>query len=331
MSLEVRILSSADVRQALPMADAIEGMKTAFAQLSTGKAVVPLRGRVDVARHQGTTLVMPAFLQDTDDLAVKVVSIFPPNATRGEPVVCAMVLVLDAASGKPLAMMEGGTLTAIRTGAASGAATDLLARPDAAVVAIIGSGVQARTQLQAVCTVRRIAEVRVYSPNPAHAAAFADEMRGADPVPALVQSVADADTAVRDADIVCAATTATKPVFNGASLKPGVHINGVGSYAPNMQEIDANTVRRALVVVDSREAAGAEAGDLIIPLQSGVMNSDHIHAELGEIVAGLKPGRSDDRQITFFKSVGVAVQDVVAGRIALRNALKRGLGSAVRL
>jgi ornithine cyclodeaminase/alanine dehydrogenase-like protein (mu-crystallin family) len=331
MSLEVRVLSSAQVRQALPMADTIEGMKTAFAQLSTGKAVVPLRGRVDVARHQGTTLVMPAFLQDTDDLAVKVVSIFPPNVTRGEPVVYAMVLVLDAASGRPLAMMEGGTLTAIRTGAGSGAATDLLARPDATVVAIIGSGVQARTQLEAVCTVRRIAEVRVYSPNPTHAAAFAEEMQGVAPVPALVRAVADADTAVRDADIVCAATTAAEPVFNGASLKPGVHVNGVGSYAPNMQEIDADTVRRALVVVDSREAAGAEAGDLIIPLQTGVIASEHIHAELGEIVAGLKPGRSDDRQITFFKSVGVAVQDVVAGRIALRNALEHGLGSAVTL
>lgn len=331
MSLEVRVLSSAEVREALPMAEAIEGMKTAFVQLSTGKAVVPLRGRVDVARHQGTTLVMPAFLQDTDDLAVKVVSIFPQNAARGEPVVYAMVLVLDAASGRPLAMMEGGTLTAIRTGAGAGAATDLLARPDAAVVAIIGSGVQARTQLEAVCTVRRIAEVRVYSPNPAHAATFAEEMRGAEPVPALVRAVADADTAVRDADIVCAATTATEPVFNGSSLKPGVHINGVGSYAPNMQEIDAETVRRALVAVDSREAAGAEAGDLIIPLQMGLIASDHIHAELGEIIAGAKAGRSDDRQITFFKSVGVAVQDVVAGRIALRNALKRGLGSAVTL
>lgn len=331
MSLEVRVLSSAEVREALPMAEAIEGMKTAFVQLSTGKAVVPLRGRVDVARHQGTTLVMPAFLQDTDDLAVKVVSIFPSNAARGEPVVYAMVLVLDAASGRPLAMMEGGTLTAIRTGAGAGAATDLLARLDAAVVAIIGSGVQARTQLEAVCTVRRIVEVRVYSPNPAHAAAFAEEMRGVDPVPALVRAVADADTAVRDADIVCAATTATEPVFNGANLKPGVHINGVGSYAPNMQEIDAETVRRALVAVDSREAAGAEAGDLIIPLQTGLIASDHIHAELGEIIAGVKAGRSDDRQITFFKSVGVAVQDVVAGRIALRNALKRGLGSAVTL
>jgi ornithine cyclodeaminase/alanine dehydrogenase-like protein (mu-crystallin family) len=331
MSLEVRVLSSAEVREALPMAEAIEGMKTAFVQLSTGKAVVPLRGRVDVARHQGTTLVMPAFLQDTDDLAVKVVSIFPQNAARGEPVVYAIVLVLDAASGRPLAMMEGGTLTAIRTGAGAGAATDLLARPDAAVVAIIGSGVQARTQLEAVCTVRRIAEVRVYSPNPAHAAAFAEEMRGAEPVPALVRAVADADTAVRDADIVCAATTATEPVFNGSSLKPGVHINGVGSYAPNMQEIDAETVRRALVAVDSREAAGAEAGDLIIPLQMGLIASDHIHAELGEIIAGVKAGRSDDRQITFFKSVGVAAQDVVAGRIALSNALKRDLGAVVDL
>lgn len=331
VGLEVRVLSSADVRQSLPMADAIEGMKTAFAQLSTGKTVVPLRGRVDVARHQGTTLVMPAFLEETDDLAVKVVSIFPLNAARGEPVVYAMALVLDASSGRPLAMLDGGALTAIRTGAGAGAATDLLARPDAAVAAIIGSGVQARTQLEAVCTVRRITEVRVYSPNLAHAVAFADEMRGVGPIPARVQAVSDADTAVRDADIVCAATTATEPVFNGASLKPGVHINGVGSYAPNMQEIDADTVRRALVVVDSREAAGAEAGDLIVPLQTGLIGSDHIHAELGEIIVGRKPGRGYAGQITFFKSVGVAVQDAVAARIALSNALKLDAGVVVEL
>jgi ornithine cyclodeaminase/alanine dehydrogenase-like protein (mu-crystallin family) len=329
--MKMRILSARDVHQALPMAQAIAGMKQAFAQLSTGQAVVPLRSRVDVAPQQGITLIMPAFLAQTGDLAVKVVSVFPQNSARHEPTIYAAVLLLDAETGRPLALMEGGALTAIRTGAGAGAATDLLAKPDASVVAILGSGVQARTQLEAVCTVRRVREVRIYSPTHEHAVDFAREMRGRGPIPGLIRIMTNPETAVRGADIICAATTSSKPVFNSQDLAPGAHINGVGSYKPTMQEIDAATVKRALVVVDSREAAWEEAGDLIVPLQAGLITEAHIHAELGEIVAGLKPGRTSPEQITFFKSVGVAVQDAISGRIALENAVAQGLGTEVDL
>lgn len=329
--MKIRILSANDVRQALPIADAIAGMKQAFAQLSTEQAVVPLRGRVNVAPVSGTTLVMPAYLAQSNDLAVKVVSVFPQNSARHEPTIYAAVLVLDAETGRPLALLEGGTLTAIRTGAGAGAATDLLARPDASVVAILGSGVQARTQLEAVCTVRHIREVRVYSPTNEHAVEFAREMRGQGPIPQLIRIMSNAETAVRGADIICAATTSSKPVFKGKDVSPGTHINGVGSYTPAMQEVDAETVKRALVVVDSREAAWEEAGDLIVPLQAGLINEAHIHAEIGEIAAGLKPGRTSPEQITFFKSVGVAVQDAISGRIALENAVAHGLGTEVGL
>ncbi len=329
--MKMRILSARDVRQALPMAQAIVGMKQAFAQLSTGQAVVPLRSRVDVAPQQGTTLIMPAFLAQTGDLAVKVVSVFPQNSARREPTIYAAVLLLDAETGRPLALMEGGALTAIRTGAGAGAATDLLAKPDASVVAILGSGVQARTQLEAVCTVRQVREVRIYSPTHQHAVDFAREMRGQGPIPGLIRIMTNPETAVRGADIICAATTSSKPVFKSQDLTPGAHINGVGSYKPTMQEIDAATVKRALVVVDSREAAWEEAGDLIVPLQAGLITEAHIHAELGEIVAGLKPGRTSPEQITFFKSVGVAVQDAISGRIVLENAVAQGLGTEVDL
>ncbi|VAW31566.1 Ornithine cyclodeaminase [hydrothermal vent metagenome] len=327
--MKIRILSAKDVRQALPMAEAIEGMKQAFAQLSTGQAVVPLRGRVDVAPQQGTTLTMPAFLSKSNDLAVKVVSIFPKNGARFEPTIYAAVLVLDAETGRPLALLEGGALTAIRTGAGAGAATDLLANPDASVVAILGSGVQARTQLEAVCTIRQVREVRVYSPTHEHAVDFARELRGVGPIPKLIRIMSNVETAVRGAEIICTATTSSNPVFKNEDLSLGVHINGVGSYTPAMQEIDAATVQRALVVVDSREAAWEEAGDLIVPLQDGLITKDHVHAELGEIVAGLKPGRTSPEQITFFKSVGVAVQDAIAGRIALENAIEHDLGMEV--
>lgn len=329
--MKLRVLSAADLRQALPMKEAVEGMKVAFAQLSQQQAIVPLRARVEVARRNGVSLIMPAYLTETDDLGVKVVSVFPQNAERDEPIIYAMVLVLDAQNGRPLAMMEGGTLTAIRTGAGSGAATDLLARSDSRVVAILGSGVQARTQLEAVCTVRSIEEVRVYSPNQAHAAAFVEAMAGQGPIPSQIRSVSDPNTAVQDADIICAATTSSTPVFEHAALKPGAHINGVGSYLPTMQEIDAATVQQALVVVDSREAVLAEAGDLLIPISQGIIDPSHIYAELGEIAAGLKPGRTSETQITFFKSVGVAVQDAISGRIALQIAEAQDLGQLVTL
>ena len=328
--MDLHLLSSADVVAALPMAEAIGGMKYAFAQLSTARADVPLRTHLQIGRN-GTTLVMPAYLADSDDLAVKIVSVFPHNAQLGLPTIHALVLALDAATGKPLALLEGGSLTAIRTGAVSGAATDLLARHDAQSVAIIGSGVQARTQLEAVCTVRTIEEVRVFSLNHDQAEQFAIELAGQGPIPLSITVAKDANSAVEDADIICTATTSTTPVFDGTRLKPGVHINGVGSFMPSMQEIDTPAVKRSLVVVDSRSAAMTEAGDLIIPLQNGDITQEHIAAELGEIVAGIHPGRTDSSQITFFKSVGVAVQDAAAASIAISNALANGLGETITL
>jgi ornithine cyclodeaminase len=329
--MKLRILSGADVVRALPMADAIAAMKDAFRQLSTGKAAMPLRPRIEVPAHEGTSLFMPALLAESGDLGIKVVSIFNNNPAKGLPLIYAAVLVLDSETGRPAALLEGGSVTAIRTGAGSGAATDVLARPDAQVAAILGSGVQARTQLEAVCTVRPIREVRVYSPNAERAAAFARAMAGQGPIPVQVRAVASPAEAVTGADVICAATTSATPVFDGRDLKPGAHVNGVGSYTPTMQEVDVETVRRSLVVIDSRTSARAEAGDLIIPLQSGEITEDHIHAELGEILAGTKAGRAGPGQITYFKSCGVAVQDAAAARRALDNAERFGLGSVVDL
>ncbi len=329
--MKLLVLSAADVRRALPMSDAIEGMKEAFSRLSAGEATLPQRTQLPVAEHEGISLFMPGYLPAVDALAIKIVSVFPQNVARGLPAIHGVVVGLDSETGKPLALLEGGTLTAIRTGAGSGAATDLLARQDAAIVAIIGSGVQARTQLEAVCTVRNIREARVYSPNQQNARAFAQEMAGRGPVPADVRVVASANEAVRGADIVCTATTSSTPVFSGAALSPGSHVNAVGSFRTDMQEVDVETVSRALVVVDSREAAREEAGDLMIPINDGVLEFDHIHAELGEIVNGTRSGRTDDDQVTYFKSVGVAVQDVIAAKIALSNAQAQSLGTEIDL
>jgi alanine dehydrogenase len=324
--MEIRILSSEEVRQALPMSIAIEAMKTAFAQLSAGEATVPLRSQISVQDQGGTALFMPAWLHQSNEMALKIVSVFPKNISQGLPTIHAIVIALDAATGRPLAMLEGASLTAIRTGAASGAATDLLANPDASTVGLFGSGVQARTQLEAVCTVRDIEQVWVYSLDEDGAKAFAEEMSGFGPIPSQLKIVDDPQRAMRDADIICTATTSPTPVFDGSDLKPGAHINAVGSFTPDMQEIDCDTILKATVVVDSREAALAEAGDLIIPIKEGLIGTDWIHAELGQIINGEMPGRTDPEQVTLFKSVGVAVQDAVAAYRALEAAAQMKIG-----
>ncbi len=327
--MKLRILSAEDVRRALPMTEAIEAVKSAFAQLSSGNANMPLRVPIEVPDHHGITLFMPGYLARDDQMAIKIVSIFTGNIARGMPLIHALVVVVDPATGEPLAVMDGGSLTALRTGAASGAASDLLARPEARVVAIFGTGVQGKTQLEAVCSVRSINEVWVYDTDAKRAADYAHEMSERLSLPVTVSS-SPAEACTR-ADIICTSTTSSTPVFNDTDLKPGVHINAVGAYTPQMQEIPAETVLRAKVVIDHRRASLAEAGDLLIPISKGLMKDDHIHAELGEIIEGSRPGRESKTEVTLFKSVGVAAQDIAAASRALANAERMGLGVSVAL
>jgi len=319
--MRIRVLSAADVRTALPMPIAIEAMKSAFSQFSSGDATVPLRGRLHT--DKGVTLLMPAFLMRSRDLAVKVVSVFGDNPSLGLPTVAGLVLVLDAETGIPQAVMEGDSLTALRTGAAGGLAADLLARKDASTALLFGAGVQGRSQLAAACAVRPIRRVMVVDPSPKAAARLIEEIHTWPDAPQARVAASSAE-AVRQADLIMAATTATTPVFDGKNVSPGTHITGVGSFTPEMQEIDASVIRRAYVVVDGREGVKAEAGDLI---KAGAS----IDAELGEIINGDKPGRRDDEQITFFKSVGMAAQDAAAAAAVLTAAEVQGLGTVIDL
>ncbi len=319
--MKIRILTASDVKKALPMAEAIEIMKDAFGQLSSGRATVPLRTPVDT--EKGVSLVMPAYLHASKSLAVKVVSVYGGNPDKGLPAVNATVLVLDPETGMPRAFMEGDALTALRTGAGGGLAAALLSRGDAAVVAMFGAGVQARAQLQAVMSVRKITRVMILDRSGRSGKRLASEVAGWPEAPAVDVS-ATAREAVRGADIVIAATNSATPLFDGNDLRPGTHVTGVGSFRRDMQEIDAVTVQRARVVVDSREACRAEAGDLLIP---GIAPD----AEIGEIVNGTAPGRQDDEEITFFKSVGVAAQDAAAASAVVRAAEEKGLGRVVDL
>ena len=319
--MKIRILTAADVRAALPMSAAIDAVAQAYGQLSAGRATMPLRSRFHT--DKGVTLLMPAHLHDSGDFAVKIVSVYGDNPQLGLPTVAATVLALDPATGMPLALMEGDSLTALRTGAAGGVAARYLARKDATAVALFGAGVQARAQLQAAMAVRTIAQVMIVDPFEAAAKRLAEEIAGWPDAPNV--SLAESPrAAVSRADIVLAATTSKTPLFDGNDLRPGTHVTGVGSFTPEMQEIDVATTRRARVIVDQRDAALAEAGDIIIGKAA-------IDAEIGEIVNGAKPGRENDEQITFFKSVGLAVQDAVTAAAVLKAAEKMDLGTVIEM
>ena len=329
MACRLRFLSARDIVQALPMKEAIPAMKEAFRQLSAGEAVAPPRTRIATASPAGDALFMPAYIPATDRMGLKVVTLFGGNVARGLPRLHALVVVLDAGTGVPLAVMDGTSLTAIRTGAASGAATDLLARPGASVAAIFGAGPQARTQLEAVCAVRPIRLARVFDTSRQQAESLRDEMGASLGIP--VEAARSPAEALAGAEVVCTATTATEPVFGDRDLAPGAHINAVGSYKPSVREIPGETVCRARVVVDHRPAALAEAGDLLIPIGQGLIAKDPGYAELGEIIAGLRPGRESADEVALFKSVGVAVQDLAAADRALANAERMGLGTELDL
>lgn len=304
------------------MPKAIDAMRHAYGQLSAGKVNAPPRQHIST--DKGVTLLMPAHLPERSEFGIKVVSVYDDNPNLDLPRIIATVLVLDPTTGLPKAFMDGSSLTAIRTGAGGGVAADLLARPDAKTVGLFGAGVQARAQLQAVMAVRDIASVNLISRTEASAQQLAAEIAAWTDAP-VVNLVSNPEQVVEDADIVICATTSATPLFDGTALRPGTHITAVGTFVPEKREVDTTTLRRSnRIVVDSREACLEEAGDLIIPKAT-------IDAEIGEIVNGDKQGRQSDDEITFFKSVGVAVQDAVAGSVVLAEAEAKGLGTLVEM
>ena len=327
------ILSAEDVRQAVPMPEAMDAVASAFAQLSNDQAEVPLRPHVAVPPSDGLLLVMPAYLSESGALGVKLLTLFLHNPERHQmPSINALVILFDTENGQPLALMDGGWLTALRTGAASGVATRLLARQDARTLALFGAGGQALPQAWATCVARPIERIWLVNRTPTHAERLAEQLRGfGSPIPADVRVASSAGEALREADVICCATASPTPIFDDADLRPGTHINGVGAYRSTMQEVPAATVSRARVFVDQRRAAWAEAGDLVIPREQGLIDESHIAGELGELVLGRVAGRADDNQITFFKSVGNAVQDAAVAQLAFQRARALGLGTEVRL
>lgn len=317
-------LNAGAVRQSLPMPQAVAAMRRAFAQMATGEARVPARTVLPLPGDGGDFLVMPALTDGGATVGAKLLTLLPDNPGRGRPLIHALMALFDGETGEPVAILDGGALTAIRTGAVCGVAADLMARRDAEVVGMVGAGRQGRTQLEAACCVRSVKRVLVFDPAPGAVEQFAADVGnrlGLD-----VERAETAGEAVAAADIVCTATTAGVPVFEDGDVQPGTHINAIGCYHPTRHEIPPETVGRATVVVDQLEAAAEEAGDIVIAIGRGFMSWEDVYAELGELAAGRKPGRRNAGEITLFKSVGLALQDVAAAASALENARRLGLG-----
>ncbi|MDG2013277.1 MAG: hypothetical protein P8J33_07220 [Pirellulaceae bacterium] len=321
------ILNADEVAQALPMKQAIASMKMAMQALSSGQAEIPLRTHIEA--NQGTTLVMPGWVShgDHESLAVKVVSIFNGNQSRGLANILGLVHVLDAETGAPIAILNGAAVTALRTAAVSGAATASLANPDASRLAILGSGPQAKSHFQAMCAVRPVKQASFFSPRRVHVERLVASLQTD-----VDLHIADSsEAATREADIICTTTNSNIPVIDNAAIADGCHINAIGSYKPDVVEIPAAVVRRARVFVDHKKTALSEAGDLIQPLQRGEIETQHLVGEIGELFLGQIAGRLSADNVTLFKSVGNTVEDVVGASDIVRNAERMGLGQEISL
>lgn len=317
--MSITFLSATDVKQCITMGDAIDAMEHAFLQLANQQVIMPLRTTVAIKNERATTHIMPAFFEQEKQLGMKVVSLFPNNSTRNLPAINGVILLLDATTGEPKALMDASYLTALRTGAISGLATRILARKEASHVAILGSGVQALTQLEAVMHVRPIKRVSVWSRSHEHALTFASQIEHRFDT----QVCRDIHQATCDADIICTATNSTEPLIYFENIKKDAHINAIGSHSRAMHEIAPEIFKHATTVVDQHEAAFAEAGEIISAIEAGILDADSI-LELGAL---LKTKESKLKQkLTVFKSVGLAIQDISIAEKVYKNALKCQLG-----
>ena len=321
------LLTRREVESLVDLDHLIEALGPAMADLSAGRVSMPARNITLVRERHGLLAAMPVYRGSTGTLSAKLVSVFPENDAQGLPSHQAVILVFDAATGSPRALMDGTFITAARTAAGSALSTRLLARPDAHVLLIVGTGVQARAHAMAIPRVRPIREIRVASRNLERAARLAAEISQQEGIKAFACALGE--QSFSGAHIICATTHAAEPVVKGAWLQPGTHVTSVG-LNPAGCEVDAEAVMKALVVVETREAALASgpggANDLKWPMRDGLMREDHIHAEIGELISGAKTGRTSPEQITLYKSVGVAVQDGVVAHLVLEAARRKGVG-----
>ena len=318
------LLSEKDVRDVLPMDDLIDAMERALAAFSAGRVAQPLRTVIEVGEQKAFFGVMPSFVPDAPALGTKLVTVFNRNAAAGLPTHLATIVLLDPETGALLAVMDGRYITEARTAAVSAVSVRLLAPDSAGTIAILGSGVQARSHLEAIARVRRLRRVSVWSPQQSSRERFVREMQPAVDVPIVAAECAR--DAVEGAELIVTATASHQPVVQSEWVADGAHICAVGACRPDQREMDTALVARARVFVDSRTGAFAEAGDIVIPLREGAIGQDHVAGELGEVANGTCGGRTLPQNVTVFKSLGMAVEDVAAAHLVYERATARGLG-----
>jgi ornithine cyclodeaminase len=318
------LLSEHDVRQVLSMDDLIGAMHAALVRFSEGAVAQTLRSVIEVGPQRSVFCVMPASIESPAALGVKLVTVYGSNAGRGLPTHLATVLLLEPTTGELLAIMDGRFITEARTAAVSAVSTKLLAKEDATVLAVIGSGVQARSHVDALSRVRNLRAVRVWSPSEERRAAFARDMQPGRT--ARIITCASAREALEGSDLIVLATSSRDPVVRSEWVADGAHVCAVGACRPDQREMDTALVARGRLFVDSRGGALAEAGDVLLPIEEGAFDETHIAGELGEVAAGSVAGRRSAAEVTIFKSLGMAVEDIAAAHLAYQKATERGLG-----
>jgi len=323
------VLTQSQVRDLLPMRECMDAVAGALSDLARGEGTQPLRSGFVLPDQLGVLAWMPGSLAAGRPFGVKVLSVVDNPGELGVDSHQGGVMIFDPSNGSPLALLEAGAITAVRTAAVSALAADRLARRDASTLAILGAGTQARSHVEAMLEVRPIERVRVWSRDPVKVSRFAEEQTALHGVP--VESSPDVATAVAGADIVCATTAAREPVLPGALLEKGMHVNAVGASVPEWRELDTEAVRRSRLFTDRRESLENEAGEYRLALEEGVIGADHLQAELGEVLIGAHPGRTSEDEITLFRSLGLAVEDIAAGRLVYERALASGVGTQVDL
>lgn len=323
------LLSEKDIRKVYTMKDAIEADKKAFKLVVDEKADAPLRTNIQAPKYDGCFLFMPAYVEDMDIASLKIVNIFPHNIDNGKPSAPAQVLLIDGKTGEVIAVLDGTYVTKLRTGAASGAAFDLLARKNCKIGALIGTGGQAETQLEAMVNVRDLDEVRVFDLNYDRTVEFAERMQEyLKDFSTKIVAVRTSDEAVDKADLLITVTPSTKPVFDGNKIKEGATVSCVGAYQHHMQEMDPVILERASkIYFDSKEAVLSESGDILIPLEEGIITEEDFTGDLGDVINGKIRARESDDEIIVFETVGVATQDLVAAYEIYKKALENNVGT----
>jgi ornithine cyclodeaminase/alanine dehydrogenase-like protein (mu-crystallin family) len=327
--MKVLILNQTEISQLLTMQECMDVMQKAFIALAAGRVLLPLRQIVWLPGGESVLAVMPSYSDHVQSIGAKVISVFPRNLGTQFDSHQGVVLLFETQNGCLRAVMDASEITAIRTAAVSGVATRTLSRQDASDVAILGSGVQAKTHLEAMLLARDVKRVRVWSRNFANAQRFAS--RQSERHNRIVEAVEHAQDAVTGADIVCTVTSSRTPVLQGEWLHAGAHVNAVGTFGPASREIDTTTVVCAKLFTDRRESALKEAGDIMIPIQEGKITPDSISGELGEVLAGTVAGRSSNNEITVFKSLGLAIEDLASAHYLYEKAFEKGIGTFVEL